>query len=156
MSTFGKKQQQEKKARQRADIIMKVRSGVMTATEGAAALGISRKTYYKWENRALGAMLDGLEDRDTGRPELPEPSQDDVDLRKQLEELERQKELLEKRIELSNMVHKFELERVREQNRKDRERTLQKKRREEQADHEDRRENRADKKNTPDKLQGAL
>jgi hypothetical protein len=90
----------------------------MTATEGAAALGISRKTYYKWENRALGAMLDGLENRATGRPELSEPPQGGVDLRKKLEELQRQKELLEKRIELSDMVHKFELETVREQNRK--------------------------------------
>ena len=106
---------------------MKVRSGVMTATEGAAILGVSRKTYYKWENRALGAMLDGLEDRDTGRPELPELSQDDVDLRKQFEELQRQKELLEKRIELSDMVHKFELERVREQNQKDRGKSAKKK-----------------------------
>jgi hypothetical protein len=101
----------------------------MTATEGAAALGVSRKTYYKWENRALGAMLDGLEDRDTGRPELPEPSQNDADLRKQLEELERQKELLEKRIELSDMVHKFELERAREQNRKVRKKPAKKKKR---------------------------
>jgi DNA invertase Pin-like site-specific DNA recombinase len=117
----------EKKARQRADIIMKVRSGVMTATEGAAALGVSRKTYYKWENRALGAMLDGLEDRGTGRPELPEPSQDDADLKKQLEELQRQKELLEKRIELSGMIHRFELERAREQTRKDRAKPAKKK-----------------------------
>lgn len=120
MSTSKKKQNLEKKARQRADIIMKVRSGLMTATEGAAALGISRKTYYKWEDRALGAMLEGLEDRDTGRPELPELLQAEVDLRKEVEELQRQKELLEKRIELSDMVHKFELERAREQKQKKR------------------------------------
>jgi len=127
MSTPIKKQQQEKKARQRADIIMKVRSGIMTATEGAIALGISRKTYYKWENRALGAMLDGLENRSTGRPEFLEPPQGDIDLRKELIELQRQKELLERRIELSDMVHKFELERVREQNRKERAKPAKKK-----------------------------
>jgi DNA invertase Pin-like site-specific DNA recombinase len=63
MSTLKKKQLQEEKARQRAEIIMKVRSGIMTVTEGAVALGVSRKTSYKWENRALSAMLDGLEDR---------------------------------------------------------------------------------------------
>ena len=99
----------------------------MTATEGAVALGVSRKTYYKWENRALGAMLDGLEDRATGRPELPESSRDEVDLRKQLAETQRQKELLEKRIELADMVHKFELEQAREQNRKDRKKSAKKK-----------------------------
>jgi DNA invertase Pin-like site-specific DNA recombinase len=127
MSTSRKKQEQETKARQRADIIMKVRSGLMTATEGAAALGVSRKTYYKWENRALGAMLDGLEDRDTGRPELPGPSRDEVDLRSQLEELQREKEVLEKRIELADMVHKFQLEEAREQTRKGRKKSTKKK-----------------------------
>jgi transposase-like protein len=127
MSTTWKKQQQERKARQRADIIMKVRSGIMTATEGAAALGVSRKTYYKWENRALGAMLDGLEDRDTGRPELLESSPDEVELRKKLEELQRQNELLEKKIELANIVHKFEMERAREQSRKGRAKPAKKK-----------------------------
>lgn len=102
---------------------------MLTATEGAAILGVSRKTYYKWENRALGALLDGLEDRETGRPELPEPSRDEASLRKRLEELQRQKELLEKRIELADMVHKFELESAREQNRKDRSKSAKKKKR---------------------------
>jgi hypothetical protein len=127
MSTLKKKQLQEEKARQRAEIIMKVRSGIMTATEGAVALGVSRKTYYKWENRALSAMLDGLEDRDTGRPEFPEASQDEVELRKKLEELQRQNELLENKIELANMVYKFEMERAREQSRKDRAKPAKKK-----------------------------
>lgn len=113
-----KKIQQEKKARKRADVIMKVRAGIMTATEGAAVLGISRKTYYKWENRALGAMLDGLEDRETGRPEALQSQQAEVDLRKELEELRQQKEILEKRIELADMIHQFELEMAREPTRK--------------------------------------
>jgi len=101
----------------------------MTATEGAATLGVSRKTYYKWENRALGAMLDGLEDRDTGRPEHPGPSQDEVELRKKFAELQRQNELLEKKMELANMVHKFEMERVMEQVRKGRAKPAKKKKR---------------------------
>ena len=117
----------EKKARLRADIIMKVRSGIMTATEGAAALGVSRKTYYKWENRALGAMLDGLEDRGTGRPEHPELSGDEAELRKKLEELQKQNELLEQRIELAGMIHRFEMERAKEQSRKGRVKPAKKK-----------------------------
>jgi hypothetical protein len=99
----------------------------MTATQGAAALGVSRKTYYKWENRALGAMLDGLENRDTGRPELPEPSQDNVELKKKLEELQKQNELLEKKMELASMVYQFELEKAREQDRKDKKASTKKK-----------------------------
>ena len=85
----------------------------MTAAQGAAALGISRKTYYKWENRALGAMLGGLEDRDCGRPELPEPLQNEIDLNKKIEQLQREKELLERKIELKDLIHEFELDRSR-------------------------------------------
>ena len=92
---------------------MKVRSGLMTATEGATALGISRKTYYKWENRALGAMLGGLEDRDCGRPELPEPLQNEIDLNRKIEQLQREKDLLEQKIELKDLIHEFELDRAR-------------------------------------------
>ncbi len=85
----------------------------MTATQGASALDISRKTYYKWENRAFEAMLGGLEDRDTGRPELPEPLQKEIDLNKRIEQLQREKELLEQKIKLKELVHEFELERAR-------------------------------------------
>ena len=129
MSTIRKKQLQEAKARKRAEVIMKVRSGILTATEGAAALGISRKTYYKWENRALHAMLDGLENRETGRPELPEPLQNEIDLNKKIEELQRDKELLEKKMELSKLVHKFELEKAKDVSRKARSKSVKKKKR---------------------------
>ena len=49
------------KARQRAEVIFKVRSGQMTATEGAQLLGISRQQYYQWEQRALQALLSAVE-----------------------------------------------------------------------------------------------
>ena len=58
-------------ARQRAQLIMQVRSGVMTAEAAARQLGISRKTYYKWERRALTAMVAALGNRDQGRPPCP-------------------------------------------------------------------------------------
>jgi DNA invertase Pin-like site-specific DNA recombinase len=35
-----------KQARLRAELILKVRAGLMTATEAAGHLGVSRKTYY--------------------------------------------------------------------------------------------------------------
>ena len=59
---------QQELAKQRALIIMQVRSGQITATEGARQLGISRKTYYQWESRGLDGMLKALEDQDPGRP----------------------------------------------------------------------------------------
>ena len=61
-------QSQREQARQRAEMILKVRGGQMTAQEAARALGISRKTYYKWEQRGLAAMLEGLCERSSGRP----------------------------------------------------------------------------------------
>ena len=39
--------QQQALARQRAQLIMQVRSGLLSAQEAARQLGISRKTYYK-------------------------------------------------------------------------------------------------------------
>jgi transposase len=56
------------KARQRAEKIIQVRSGSLTAKEAARQLGISRKTYYKWEQRALEGMIAALSDREGGRP----------------------------------------------------------------------------------------
>ena len=58
----------EEKANKRAELIIMVRSGQITAAEAARRLGVSRKTYYEWENRALHAMMMSLQDRIPGRP----------------------------------------------------------------------------------------
>ncbi|MFC1476695.1 hypothetical protein ACFL5S_01890 [Fibrobacterota bacterium] len=47
---------------------MKVINGELTATKGAELLGMSRKTYYKWEERFMESMLNSMEDREPGRP----------------------------------------------------------------------------------------
>ena len=59
-------EQERKLARERASIILQVRSGALTATEGAERLGVSRKTYYEWEDRALEAMALALENHQAG------------------------------------------------------------------------------------------
>lgn len=51
-----------------AEKIIQVQSGLLTATEAARQLGVSRKTYYKRENRALSGLMEGLKDRGSGRP----------------------------------------------------------------------------------------
>lgn len=61
----------QEQARKRAELILKVRSGLMTAKDAATELGVSRKTYYKWEQRALSAMVNALSDRRSGRPSQP-------------------------------------------------------------------------------------
>ena len=89
---------------------MKVRSGFMTATEGAALLGVSRKTYYKWENRAFTAMLGELEQKRPGRPETPDQVINEAELKNKIKELEKEKQLLKKQMELKDMVHQIKLD----------------------------------------------
>ena len=82
----------EQKARQRARIILEVRSGRLTATQGAAQLGISRQRFYEWEQRALAAMTQALEDGDAGRPAAEKPLEDPEKekLKHQLAQLEQE------------------------------------------------------------------
>jgi hypothetical protein len=56
--------------KQWAEKIVQVQSGLLTATDAAQQLGVSRKTYYKRENRALAGLMEGLKDRESGRPGL--------------------------------------------------------------------------------------
>jgi len=55
-------------ARLRTDLIIQVRTGQLTATAAAQQLGVSRKTFYVWENRALAAVTQALETGVAGRP----------------------------------------------------------------------------------------
>ncbi len=73
------------KARKRMAVILQVESGLMTATEGANTLGISRQAYYEWANRALTSMAGALEDRPNGRPAIPLDKEKEQ-LSKELEE----------------------------------------------------------------------
>ena len=76
----------------------------MTATEAARQLGVSRKTYYKWEQRGLTALLDGLEDRDAGRPESPPEKELQEQFDRECEELRRCNEQLQQKLELKDLV----------------------------------------------------
>lgn len=90
------------KARQRAEVILQVRSGQMTATNAARTLGISRQQYYQWEGRALQALLSALEDQPTGRPKAPTDPQK--------ESLQRRVQQLEQRVQAQE--HKEQLRRI--------------------------------------------
>ena len=107
MGNSGKKQKD--KARKRAETIMKVRCGLMTATQAAEALGISRKTYYKWEQRGLAALMGGLEDQSTGRPKRSDENQKQADLAERIDELKRENKMLKQRMELKGLLTKIEL-----------------------------------------------
>ena len=62
-------------ARRRAELIIQVQAGRMTAAAAAAQLGVSRKTYYKWEQRSLSALLSSLREGQRGRPMGPRDPQ---------------------------------------------------------------------------------
>ena len=85
---------QQALARQRAQLIMQVRSGLLSAQKAARQLGISRKTYYKWERRALAAMVEALSNREHGRPPRPIDPEKEV-LQRQTEELQAKIQVLE-------------------------------------------------------------
>lgn len=90
-------------ARHRAQLIMQVRSGVLTAEAAARQLGVSRKTYYKWERRALTAMVEALEDQGPGRPPQPVDPEKTA-LRHQTKELQAKLTVLEQTARLRQLL----------------------------------------------------
>jgi transposase len=79
----------------------------MKATEAAAMLGVSRKTYYKWEKRGLAGLFAGLEEKTAGRPEAE--AQNTAELERQLAQVQRDNELLQKKMQLKDLVHQMQL-----------------------------------------------
>jgi len=90
-------------ARLRAEVIMKVRCGLMTAREAAGQLGVSRKTYYKWEERGLSALLSSLADQASGRPGQPVDSEKQS-LERQLEQAHRECAILQHKMALQDVL----------------------------------------------------
>ncbi len=97
----------KKLARERAVVILQVRSGLLTAGQGAQRLGVSRKTYYEWEERALQAMALALENRRVGRPPGPIDEEKET-LRQQIRNLEKRLDLAEKTIEVKELLAAYD------------------------------------------------
>lgn len=81
----------------------------MKATEAATLLGVSRKTYYKWEQRALEGLFAGLEEKTAGRPEAEVQNTAQLEFEKQVAQLQRDNELLQKKLQLKDLVHQMQL-----------------------------------------------
>lgn len=86
--------QQQALARWRAELIVQVQNGLISVQEVARRLGISRQTYYKWEQRALQAMIEALSNRRHGRPAQPIDREKEA-LRRQNTQLQRQLRVME-------------------------------------------------------------
>jgi transposase len=102
-----KKEKEQKLARERAMVILQVHGGALTAKEGAKLLGVSRKTYYEWEEKSLKAMALALENRSPGRPPAPVDTEKEA-LRERIRELEKKLDLAEKTIEVKELKEVYE------------------------------------------------
>ena len=100
-------EKKKKLARERALVILQVRSGVLKAKEGAKRLGVSRKTYYEWEEKSLKAMALALENHPAGRPSVPVDEEKET-LRERIQELEKKLDLAEKTLEVKQLLAEFD------------------------------------------------
>jgi transposase len=100
---MSKEKKNQEQAKKRAEVILKVRSGQMTAKEAAKELGVSRKTYYEWEERGLQGMMEALSNRPPGRPEKKKDPEKDQ-LKKQVEDLEQELYLSENMQEIRKLI----------------------------------------------------
>ena len=97
------KEEEDPKTLQRQRVILEVLAGRLTATQAALELGVSRKTYYEWQERALSAMRLALMDRPTGRPLKP-ADPEKAQLQQQLEILEKERRVLEGRLRIQEAI----------------------------------------------------
>lgn len=78
-------------------VILQRLAGNLTAVQAARHLGVSRKTYYQWEARALEGMKAALEPGLAGRPRQ-KPDAELTRAETQNQQLQRQVESLEQRL----------------------------------------------------------
>ena len=95
------------KAKERLAVVVRVLSGQLSATEAAAMLGISRKSYYEWQERALSGMQEALTNRPAGRKPAPVDAEKEQ-LKEQVETLSMKLTLAQKTIEVKNIIAEFE------------------------------------------------
>ena len=100
-------EQNKKLARERALVILQVRSGALSVKEGAKRLGVSRKTYYEWEEKSLRAMALALENHSAGRPPAPVDEEKET-LRERIQALEKKLDLAEKTIEVKELLADYD------------------------------------------------
>lgn len=100
----------EQKAQEWQTAILEVVSGRLTATQAAEQMGVSRKTYYEKQDRALTAMLDALKDRPTGRPRTCVEDPEKEELLEELEGARKAQELLTARLRIQEVIRTALLE----------------------------------------------
>jgi transposase len=84
-------------------LVVQVLGGQMKATEAAAQMGVSRKTYYKWERRVLAATKGALQEKDSGRPGKTVDTEKEA-LKQEIEELKKELLLLEQKLHIREVL----------------------------------------------------
>lgn len=112
------KKDQAALSRKRTEIILKVRSGEITATQGAKQLGISRKSYYQWEKRGLEGMMKSLEENAPGRPEKETDLVKEA-MEKKIRELEKELETAKKSAVVRKLFHAWEIQKAKDKEKVD-------------------------------------
>ncbi len=95
--------EKERKAKLRAEMILKVRSGLITAKEASKILGVSRKTYYQWEKRGLEGLMGALAENAPGR-KPKEVDTEKENLKKQNQALEGEVKLLRASLRIKEVM----------------------------------------------------
>ena len=93
-------------AKSRAEMILQVRSGAMTATQAAKVLGVSRKTYYEWETKGLKGLMAGLENQEAGRPKTA-PSPREAQLEAKVADLQKKLQVAEQTAQIRKLLREM-------------------------------------------------
>ena len=96
-------EQRDPKAEERMRVILDHLAGKLTATQAALDLGVSRKTFYEWLERATEAMRSALMDRPGGRPLNPVDPEKER-LQEELKSLEKDRLVLESRLRIQEAI----------------------------------------------------
>jgi transposase len=94
---------EDPKTLERQRLILNVLADRMSVTEAARELGVSRKTFYEWQERALSAMRSALRDRPGGRPSKPADPEKER-LQATVETLEKERLVLESRLRIQETM----------------------------------------------------
>ena len=96
---------QDERARERLRVILEQMAGRLTSIEAAGQLGVSRKTFYEWREKALRGMEAALRDGEPGRPPNPvDPEKED--LRERESELQRENARLRCQLHIRNELNR--------------------------------------------------
>lgn len=91
--------EEDPRAQARLQVMLEHLGGHLTASQAAERLGVSRKTFYEWLERAREAMRQALADRPVGRPRHPaDPERERLE--GELRAARKQNQLLETRLQI--------------------------------------------------------